>query len=134
MRIPITEELVMDMCIGGKMKRFEHYVILKDTMTGETRAIQATHNGELLHEGTEFMWSEGNYSCDCNRADFFYGRDANGECGNSRFRIVATNIPDLRVEEEDEPTVRFPYPILKVKKEDSSPPLTSFEEKRDGDS
>ena len=101
------------------MKRFEHYVVLKDTKTGETRAIQAAHDG-VLHEGTEFMWNEGNYSCDCNREIFFYGHniDHTISCGNSRFRIIANNIPGLR-NEADEANLS------------PSPPLTTFEEKRD---
>jgi hypothetical protein len=33
-----------------------------------------------------FLWQEGNYSCDCNRAPFFTHDDV--ECGGSRFRIL----------------------------------------------
>lgn len=36
-----------------------------------------------------FQWSDGNYSCDCNRAILFLGTDyENAECGDSRFTIL----------------------------------------------
>jgi hypothetical protein len=35
---------------------------------GERATI--SHDGDW-DEGAEFIWSEGNYSCDCNRAIFF---------------------------------------------------------------
>lgn len=41
----------------------------------------------------EFIWSEGNYSCDCNRAIFFANTDEDDECecGDTRYtvRIIA---------------------------------------------
>ncbi len=47
-----------------------------------------------------FMWSEGNYSCDCNRAMFFLdlelGDTVEGEvkCGERRFIILNSSVVD----------------------------------------
>jgi hypothetical protein len=36
----------------------------------------------------EYIWRDGNYACDCNRANFFDGRYAeNNACGHGRFVI-----------------------------------------------
>jgi len=61
---------------------------ITDTKTGETREYDA---GEV-HEAIEFLWNEGNYSCDCNRAIFFDvagGGDGNPEqqCGLERYIV-----------------------------------------------
>jgi hypothetical protein len=63
----------------------------------KSSGIVATHSatGHYDENGfMEFMWSEGNWSCDCNRAAFF--REALGRpkagfslCGKSRYRIVS---------------------------------------------
>lgn len=35
-----------------------------------------------------FMWDEGNYACDCNRASFFIG-DEDHKCSEDRFHIIS---------------------------------------------
>lgn len=46
-------------------------------------------------EANEFMWSEGNYSCDCNRSLFFHRAEGTpddaGPCGNDRYSVRLTD-------------------------------------------
>lgn len=58
---------------------------------GETVTIET-----VLHDMTEYMWSEGNYSCDCNRSHYFF--EARGlnepetdECGDYKFSVRLTD-------------------------------------------
>jgi hypothetical protein len=44
-------------------------------------------DGETLNK---FMWEDGNYSCDCNRALFFLDEDYDDlKCGDCRFEILS---------------------------------------------
>lgn len=49
------------------------------------------------HDSSEFWWSEGNFACDCNRADCFHralsGEEVDEECGHERYRVRIT-LPD----------------------------------------
>lgn len=53
-----------------------------------------------------WMWSEGNYACDCNRASFF--ADAGGEpdpdvqCGDDNYIVVWIKTPDGKIVYSDE--------------------------------
>lgn len=72
-------------------------IIITDTSTGETRSFVDKFD---WHDASEFLWSEGNYGCDCNR-HLFFARAANDgepdvECGDGRFAIRIT-APDGRV-------------------------------------
>lgn len=47
------------------------------------------HFDDLTWHG-DFIWSEGNFACDCNRGDFFAfaaGEDADRECGHGDFSV-----------------------------------------------
>ena len=67
-------------------------VTITDTTTGISRIHRVEHHWE---ESSEYLWSEGNFSCDCNRGNFF--TDAGGEergnvpCGDSRYRVVISD-------------------------------------------
>jgi len=63
-------------------------IILKDRKTNETKEIAydslseddgyepiSYEDGELIPAGVDYMWTEGNFSCDCNRYDYFYPED-----------------------------------------------------------
>lgn len=59
-----------------------------DTETGEVREVEAG-----WHDDGYFIWDEGNYGCDCNRA-LFFARAAGVEldmdetpCGDSRYEL-----------------------------------------------
>lgn len=51
------------------------------------------------HDDDEFMWTEGNYSCDCNRY-LFFERAIGGtpgfdqECGDTAFSALYAELPD----------------------------------------
>ncbi len=51
--------------------------------------------------GSEFCWTEGNFSCDCNRGAFFAdaGGDADRDCpcGDERFHVARAYCADGRV-------------------------------------
>ena len=74
------------------------FVTLMDTKTGWACTV-------ATGDGTAYLWSEGNYSCDCNRYDFVYADGTDHECGDERFIIVATNVSGLDLESEDAPRV-----------------------------
>lgn len=60
----------------------------------EFKGVQRTFTyDEKSEDGLLFMWTEGNYSCDCNRS-LFFARAAKEEeidipCGEGGFRLVA---------------------------------------------
>jgi hypothetical protein len=59
--------------------------------TGETR-----EHADCLEDGNPYMWSDGNFSCDCNREIFF--RQSRGEdeidnsCGETRYGVRIVNV------------------------------------------
>lgn len=53
-------------------------------------------------DSLEYLWSEGNYGCDCNRALFFaraVGEEdpEDRECGETAFRIVSITDDDGKI-------------------------------------
>lgn len=64
-------------------------VEITDTTTGETRVERHEDDWD---DGLEYLWSDGNFGCDCNRGLFFGragGSDGfDGPCGLTRFTIV----------------------------------------------
>lgn len=77
------------------------HVLIKDTETGEQRTYVFDYPkfdwtmDDWGDDGSEtFMWSEGNYGCDCNRGLFFAeaggADDPDAWCGHDRFYIRIT--------------------------------------------
>lgn len=71
--------------------------------TGETRRHETTW-GESVDE---YLWSDGNYACDCNRSLFFQraGGVANPgprECGMSAFTVRIVDAAGRVLYDEDE--------------------------------
>ena len=66
-----------------------YQVSLVDTKTGERRLVDG---GEPWSDMLEYMWTDGNFACDCHRHDVFYG-DENGACGSSRFLAEYALLP-----------------------------------------
>lgn len=69
------------------------HIWIKNLRTNEVRC----HNDTF--EFFEYIWSEGNYSCDCNRHLFFnrvidpdFDEDFN--CGDEVYSIVDVHLPD----------------------------------------
>lgn len=70
-----------------------NFIWIKNNLTGEIRCHE--NNFEFF----EYIWSEGNYSCDCNR-HLFFNRvldpdfDEEFTCGESVYSIVDIQLPD----------------------------------------
>lgn len=62
---------------------------ITDTWTGETREAPVHFHIPDTEEISDYLWSEGNYACDCNRGLFFSGES--GECGESRYTVRITD-------------------------------------------
>ncbi len=73
-------------------------VLIRNNATGEV--VESTQPYEW-DDGNLFWWSEGNFSCDCNRELQFCrakdidepDRDAN-RCGEERFTVIKAILPD----------------------------------------
>jgi uncharacterized protein len=80
--------------------RFMTYsVLLRDNTTGEVREYHSESDWDP--EISDYVWIDGNYACDCNRALFFAraaGEDEpeNSPCGVERFTALFAILPDGR--------------------------------------
>lgn len=45
-------------------------VLLRDMETGKEGWVTDTYPDDYPDESIDFMWTDGNYACDCNRGDF----------------------------------------------------------------
>jgi hypothetical protein len=69
--------------------RVGYTVHIKDRTTGEIRNHVSDGNFE---EGPRYGWSDGNFSCDCNRANTFFDDDQTDfPCGDERFVVMVTD-------------------------------------------
>lgn len=66
-------------------------ISLTDTKTGETKIIRREG---VFDDGEEFIWNEGNYSCDCNRHRVFYNLTSSDHvpCGHERFTVILPKV------------------------------------------
>lgn len=66
---------------------------------------EKTRNWRLDEGGDIYLWSEGNYSCDCNRALFFAraaGEDEPDEpCGDSAYRLISLRQNGIEIYREE---------------------------------
>lgn len=57
-------------------------------------------------DGSNFIWSEGNYACDCNRASFFARsigeEDPDRSCGDKAFSIAIFDMGGKMLYEDDD--------------------------------
>lgn len=73
-----------------------YFVEIRNNATGVVRKCEFDFAWDK--EGSEFCWTEGNFSCDCNRAQFF--AQANGEddpnrhCGSTQYTAIKSVLPD----------------------------------------
>lgn len=77
--------------------------------TGETVEFNETVDSEDPEQLIEFMWGDGNYSCDCNR-HIFFNRDGLGmeynnfeavQCGDGMYKVKITTSDTNKVIYED---------------------------------
>lgn len=66
-------------------------VYLQDTRTGKAGTYGTVGYTDENGQFEDYIWSEGNFACDCNRAAFLYGPDSvehqDAECG-ANFIII----------------------------------------------
>lgn len=65
------------------MSETKNYIHIRKNRTNEIKVIP---NDQEV-EPDDFMWSEGNFSCDCNRHDFFEGGETNAPCGEGEYSV-----------------------------------------------
>jgi len=71
------------------------YVVIRENLTGELRLCEMQdYDAEAGREFHEYTWSDGNYSCDCNRSILFARavnetEDHDVECSDGRYTIMA---------------------------------------------
>lgn len=84
------------------------FATIRHVPTGEERTVDAG-DYQPDRDGLdvlEYLWGEGNYACDCNRALFFYDwgpESDNRECGDSEFFVVALKDENGNVIYADDP-------------------------------
>lgn len=69
---------------------------MEDTHLGLSKKISYETLDDVSEEDIEFMWYEGNFSCNCNRIRTFYPEDKdtyeNAHCfegeGEDRFKLI----------------------------------------------
>jgi hypothetical protein len=89
---------------------------IQDTSTGETR----TYNDKC--PWSEYMWTDGNFGCDCNRHLFFERAIGNepddAECGETRYLI---SVPSEGYDEfgQNKGLMNGTSKVLNTKKRDS---------------
>lgn len=77
-----------------------YHITIQDTQTGEIRFYYYPLEWE---DSSDYLWCEGNYACDCNRAQFFASvegePDPNYPCNtlsdNPRFVALAAYVPGV---------------------------------------
>lgn len=67
---------------------------LRDTQTGETRVDESDYSYGA--ESAEFYWTEGNMSCDCNRAIIF-GNEDGVCCTGKRYELLSLTLDGVSV-------------------------------------
>ncbi|QYW02175.1 hypothetical protein CPT_Sonora_074 [Stenotrophomonas phage Sonora] len=70
-------------------------ILLRDNQTGKTKAVE--HEADAWAD-IEYLWTEGNYACDCNRGLLFNRvrgvEDVPRACGSEQFDIIEVTGPD----------------------------------------
>ena len=72
-------------------------VLLRNNETGEERFVEST---EEWGESSKYLWTEGNFQCDCNRHLIFemaagvVPEDDECECGDERYTALYAELPD----------------------------------------
>ena len=82
-------------------------LFVTDRTTGEHREVAQVERWACEDDATEFLWTDGNYGCDCNRYLFFCraagaSEDDPPDCGETRFRLTVQDAAGITVFEEAE--------------------------------
>lgn len=70
----------------------KYSVVIKHVKTGNKTVIK--YETDSTQKEIEFLWSEGNYGCDCNLAIFFNDKEGTDYCEDTcgdqeRFKVVS---------------------------------------------
>lgn len=69
-----------------------YQVLLRNNETKQQKLVSVDTD---WHDSAEFLWTEGNYSCDCNRHLFFTDWDGTHcECGEDKYTAVHAILDD----------------------------------------
>jgi hypothetical protein len=75
-------------------EQFPVEIAIRRTTDNLVRTYQGTEWRRKTEGWSDYIWSEGNFSCDCNRHDFFeraadpdYEGDEDEPCGDERYSI-----------------------------------------------
>jgi hypothetical protein len=80
-----------------------YIAVIQRVADGEIRRYPMKNDWLEIRDGIEHTdwswWADGNYGCDCNRELSFWRAggepdDADTECGHSRFKVLAFELPD----------------------------------------
>lgn len=80
-----------------------YQVLLRNNETKQEKLIAV--DIDSWSEGSDFLWTEGNYSCDCTRHLFFTDWDGTDcECGGDKYTAVHAILEDgsiIPLDEDD---------------------------------
>lgn len=78
-----------DQLVGIASVRFPVLVYLRDRKTGRTGeyAYSLSWNAHDPDDDPMFPWEDGNFLCDCSRAELLYGDEKELPCGISRIIV-----------------------------------------------
>lgn len=82
------------------------FITIRHNATGEVRRYRDDHFDPNPESASEFLWTEGNYACDCNRAILFARAgseddDPERTCGHKMFHVIEAVCDDGTVVELD---------------------------------
>lgn len=67
-------------------------VNIKNNSTSEVRKVD--FNLPWNNDSSHFLWTQGNYSCDCNKHLFFSNSEEDFKCGDDVYSIVDITLDD----------------------------------------
>lgn len=73
-------------------KKYKIDVHLVDARTGFNKIYKTEESADEFGEFYYFLWSEGNFACDCNRSLFLYGVVNQLPCNGGDNRILIKKI------------------------------------------
>ena len=79
-------------------------VRMRANRSGEVRSIPYDSDWKEGDEGDSlYFWTEGNFGCDCNRSDIWYGDlEHDVDCGDEAFSVIDVRLDDGRIVVIDE--------------------------------
>lgn len=80
-------------------------VAIRNEETGEIRVCEMA--GEWVGDDygpSEYWWTEGNFSCDCNRGLVYDSNGSDSKCGTEKYTALYAELPDgTKIPLDEEP-------------------------------